>query len=68
MLGDIANLAICKYWLKHIFKSNTLMLVIFKNKLPTNALGMWNSMICRELKYIKAVIRMEAMETWYFQI
>ena len=67
MLGDIANLSICKYWSKHIFKTNTLMLFNFF-KLSTNALGMWNSLICRELKYIKAVIRMEAMETWYFQI
>ena len=66
MLGDIANLAICKYWSKHIFKTNTLMLFIFF-KLPTNALGMWNCLNFREFKYIKAVIRMEAMETWYFQ-
>ena len=42
--------------------------VHFFFKLPTKALGMMNSMICREFKYIKAAIRMEAIETWYFQI
>ena len=31
-------------------------------------LGDWNSMNCREFKHIKAGIRMEVMETWYFQI
>ena len=34
MLGDIANLAICKYWSKHIFKTNTLMLFIFLDYQP----------------------------------
>ena len=41
--------------------------VHFFLKLPTKALGMMNSMICREFKYIKAAIRMEAIGTWYFQ-
>ena len=31
-------------------------------------LGDWNSTNCREFKHIKAGIRMEVMETWYFQI
>ena len=33
-----------------------------------NAWGLWNCMIFKDFKHIKAGIRMEIVETWYFQI
>ena len=68
LLGDIAILAICKYWSKHIFKIKYFDALQLCFELPTNAWGMWNCMICREFKYNKAGIRMEVVETWYFHI